>query len=90
MANPFLETFLLSVRVTDDVCRSTTANLGPQYPEKYKPHLFHFLENDYLDDKLQKCEIRIFHFIYTLTKQHYHRHEHGIYYYKIFSQFSVC
>ena len=30
-------------------------NFGPQYPEKYTPHLFHFLENDYLDDKLRFC-----------------------------------
>ena len=28
------------------------ANFGPRYPEKYVPHLFDFLENDYLDDKL--------------------------------------
>ena len=27
-------------------------NFGPQYAEKYVPHLFHFLDNDYLDDKL--------------------------------------
>ena len=26
---------------------------GPQYPEKYEPHTFHFLDNDYVDDKLR-------------------------------------
>ena len=30
-------------------------NFGPQYPGEYEPHLFHFLENDYLDDKLWFC-----------------------------------
>ena len=25
---------------------------GLQYPEKYVAHVFQFLENDYLDDKL--------------------------------------
>ena len=40
----------------------------PQYPETF-PHelyLFHFLDNDYLDDNfifVKKYEMRIFHFI---------------------------
>ena len=45
-------------------------NFGPQCPEKYGPHLFHFLKNDYLDDTalilLKEYEIRIFHFLDTL------------------------
>ena len=54
-------------------------NFGPQYPEKYWPHLFHFLKNDYLDDTalilLKEYEIRIFHFLDTLI---------------IYSQFLYC
>ena len=45
-------------------------NFDHQYPKNYVLHLFQFLENDYLDDKLrfcQKYEIQIFHFIDTLT-----------------------
>ena len=44
---------------------------GLQYPEMYKPHLFHFLD-DYLDDKLRFVkiyEIRIFNFI-DIFKSH--------------------
>ena len=68
MVNPFWEKFERSVRVRYmhhilvpiltlfcNVKLRQRANFGPQYPEKYKPHLSHFLENDYLDDKLRYC-----------------------------------
>ena len=40
----------------------------PQYPQKFphEPYLFHFLDNDYLDDNfnfVKKYEMRIFHII---------------------------
>ena len=38
-----------------DVKPCQRGNFGPQYSEKYVPHLFHFLENDYLDVKLRFC-----------------------------------
>ena len=38
-----------------NVTRCQWANFRPRYLEKYVPHLFHFLENDYLHNNLQLC-----------------------------------
>ena len=35
--------------------KGTTLDLQCRYLKKYVPHLFHFLDNDYLHDKLQFC-----------------------------------
>ena len=44
---------ILSIFCEVKLCQK--AKFGPQYLEKYVSHLLHFLENDYLDDKLQFC-----------------------------------
>ena len=57
---------ILSIFCNVKLCQRD--NFGSQYPEKYVPHLFHFLENVYLDAKL-----RFFSKIWNL---HFSLHRH--------------